>query len=170
MLLDRSELISALFRETDRAQRTKTPLALIQVGIEQAPSPFLNESDVAVDAIVERVTRLLRSYDLIGNLGGGVFLVVLPECDGPQAALLAERLKAEIFRAPMRDGEQVRPDACFGVVSSGGRSPLVVMRDAELALQRARKNGSGSIEFSTEATDEALSVFLRPGLSLDSTD
>jgi hypothetical protein len=168
MLLDRSEIISALFRETDRAQRMKTPLALIQIGIELPPSPFPDDSDRAIDEIVDRIARLLRSYDLIGNLCRGVFLVALPGCSGTDAVLLAERLSAEILCVQQRTSEQARLNASFGVVSSGGRSPLVVMRDAESALETARKNGQGSIEFSPEAADTDPSLFLYPDLSLES--
>lgn len=63
----------------------KTPLALIQIGIEQA----LDDSDRAVGELVERIARLQRSYDLIGLLDRASFLVALPRCDGTHAVLFA---------------------------------------------------------------------------------
>jgi hypothetical protein len=149
MLLDRGEIINALFRETDRAQRMKTPLALIQIAIDDC-SDGCSQS---ASEIVERMTQLLRSYDLIGALDGGTFLVILPGCNGSGAVMLAERLKSEVSLFQMHPGE--RPAglaAYFGIVSSGSRSPMVVIREAELALQRAKTDGPGSIQFSNEAT------------------
>jgi len=161
MLLDRSEIINALFRETDRAQRMKTPLALIQIGIDDCSDGYSQPEE-----IVERIIQLLRSYDLIGAVGRAVFLAVLPGCDGTDAILLAERLKREVFCVPARTGARTGPDACFGVVSSGGRSPMVVMREAELALQRARTDGPGSVECSEPAGADPSAYFC-PGLPLE---
>jgi diguanylate cyclase (GGDEF)-like protein len=159
MLLNRSGFISALFCETDRAQRMKSTLALIQIGIDDC-NDSLSQS---ADEIVKRIAQLLRSYDLIGELGGGMFLLALPGCDGSSAVTLAERLRTEVFRLPVRLGSrEACVAACFGVVVSGGRSPLVVMHEAELAVQRAKKNGPGFVEFSTEAARSDPAAFLRP--------
>lgn len=42
-------------------------------------------------------------------------------------------------------GEVVRLSACFGISSSHGRSPLVVLREAEQALAWSRSAGADSI-------------------------
>jgi two-component system, cell cycle response regulator len=96
MLLSRDELVSALFRETDRAQRMKTPLSVIEFGIDdsersrnQLGTELFRE---AVREIVERITRLSRSYDFMGALSEDTFLVALPGCESSNAMMLAERL------------------------------------------------------------------------------
>ena len=66
-------------------------------------------------------------------------MLVLPGCSALNARTLAERLRDEVF-AMHRGGlaaRRLRLKACFGVASSGGRSPFVVLREAESALQRA---------------------------------
>jgi GGDEF domain-containing protein len=62
------------------------------------------------------------------------------------AVLLAERLRTEVFATPFHvAGEVIRMSACFGISSSEGRSPVVVLREAELSLQRAKESGPESI-------------------------
>jgi hypothetical protein len=65
--------------------------------------------------------RLLRTYDLFGRPRTDAFLIGLPGCNLHNAVILAERIRQ-------------------------GRSPLVVLREVERALQRARENGSDSIQ------------------------
>jgi hypothetical protein len=43
-------------------------------------------------------------------------------------------------------GETIRLSACFGLAVSNGRSPLVVLREAEQALLFARSAGPESIQ------------------------
>jgi len=53
-----------------------------------------------------------------------------------------------VFSEPFRmGGESIRLSACFGVASSMGRSPVVVLREAEQALQWAKEEGPETIEF-----------------------
>jgi diguanylate cyclase (GGDEF)-like protein len=155
---DRADLISMLFRETDRAQRMKTPLSLIAFCIVE--SGQLNQQhgatacDDAIRQISERAARLLRSYDLLGRLTCDEMLLALPGCDSFHATLLAERLRVHAFTAPFHIAQQQIPlSACFGISSSGGRSPIVVLREAEIAMNLASQEGPGSIHSFTACPD-----------------
>ena len=152
MLLSREELVSALFCETDRAQRMKTPLSVIQIGIMEGAdrqSQSDEEFDHAAGEIVKRIAQLLRTYDSIGKLTRDTFLLILPGCDSSHAIALAQRLKDGISSSRAGgEGTGLRTGACLGVVSSGGRSPFIVMRDAASAFHNARMAGPGAIECS----------------------
>jgi hypothetical protein len=61
--------------------------------------------------------------------------------------MLAERLRMDVFSVPLRIGrETVRLSACFGLATSLGRSPVVVLREAEQALGLARQAGPETIQ------------------------
>ena len=61
--------------------------------------------------------------------------------------MLAERLRIEVFSAPFHvAGETIRLSACFGIAFSHGRSPVVVLREAEKALEWAKAAGPESIQ------------------------
>jgi diguanylate cyclase (GGDEF)-like protein len=115
--------------------------------------------------VVARTTRLLRSYDVLGRPGKDEFLVVLPGCGTNNALMLAERLRVDVFSSPFRvAGESIRLSACFGIATSHGRSPVVVLREAEQALQRAREAGPESIQCFADSirTDPPPVTFLSP--------
>jgi len=153
---NREAMMAMLFRETDRVQRLNSSLSLILFDIDDFGHWNSRLGAEACDdllcQIVTRTTRLLRSYDLLGRPGKDEFLIILPGCSKVNAALLAERLCQEVFSTPFRiDGESVRLSACFGIALSHGRSPVVVLREAEEALQWARNAGPESIQYFGDA-------------------
>jgi diguanylate cyclase (GGDEF)-like protein len=148
---NRETLLAMLFRETDRVQRMKSSLCLILFDIDDFGhwnSRLGNDAcDELLCQVVARTTHLLRSYDLLGRPGKDEFLVALPGCGTENAVLLAERLRVDVFCSPFRvAGDSIRLSACFGIASSHGRSPVVVLREAEQALQWARTAGPESIQ------------------------
>jgi GGDEF domain-containing protein len=63
------------------------------------------------------------------------------------AVMLAERLRMDIFATPFHvGGEVIRLSACFGIASSLGRSPVVVLRETEQALLVAKAAGPETIQ------------------------
>jgi diguanylate cyclase (GGDEF)-like protein len=150
-LSNRSSLLSTLFRETDRVQRLQTSLALALFEIDDfdhwRSRLGARPCDDLLRTIAERCSRLLRSYDTFGRTGDHEFLFVLPGCSSINATLLAERVRMDVFAYPFPSGgESLRLSACFGIASSQGRSPIVVMREAEMALHRAQESGPESIQ------------------------
>jgi diguanylate cyclase (GGDEF)-like protein len=169
-IYNREAMLSMLFRETDRVQRMRSSLCMILFDIDDFGhwNSCLGSSpcDELLCQVVDRTTRLLRSYDLLGRVGKDEFLMALPGCSGVSAVLLAERLRFEVFATPFAvAGESVRLSACFGIASSLGRSPVVVLRDAEQALLTAKAAGPESIECAGDFSQpaDAPMAFLAPG-------
>ncbi|HVZ84839.1 MAG TPA: GGDEF domain-containing protein [Terracidiphilus sp.] len=167
-VFNRSTLLSMLFRETDRMQRMKTQLCLLLFDIDDFGHWNTRLGTEACDELLcqvtDRVGHLLRSYDLLGRTGKDEFLTILPGCSTVDAILLAERLRMEIFATPFHvAGEAIRLSACFGIASSEGRSPVVVLREAELALHQAKEIGPESIQCFGSGPQSAEPVaFLSP--------
>lgn len=166
---NREAMLSMFFRETDRVQRMNSSLSVILFDIDDFG--HWNERlgaeacDDLLRKVVERCTRLLRSYDVLGRPGKDEFLLLLPGCATSSAMLLAERLRMDIFSVPFRTGgESIRLSACFGVASSMGRSPVVVLREAEQALQWAKEEGPESIEYfgDSKRPEHAPVTYLSP--------
>jgi diguanylate cyclase (GGDEF)-like protein len=147
----RASLLSLLFCETDRVQRMKTPLTLLSLDIDDFAHWNVlfgaDDCDDLLRKVAERTGKLLRSYDLLGRAGADEFLAVLPGCSAANALMLVERLRIDVFGALYPAGsEAIRLSACFGVASSGGRSPMVVLREVESALEKAKATGPDSVE------------------------
>jgi diguanylate cyclase (GGDEF)-like protein len=148
---NRETMLSMLFRETDRVQRMKSSLCMILFDIDDFGHWNSRLGTEACDdllcQVVNRSARLLRSYDLLGRPGMDEFLMALPGCSKINAVLMAERLRIHVFSEPFHvNGDVIRLSACFGIASSLGRSPVVVLREAEQALLVAKALGPESIQ------------------------
>ena len=149
---NREAMLSMLFRETDRVQRLNSSLCIILFDIDDFGHwngrLGADACDQLLCQVVERTLRILRSYDVLGRPGKDEFLIMLPGCTTVNAVMLAERLRLEVFSNPFRVGNDcIRLSACFGVANSMGRSPVVVLREAEQAMQWAKESGPESIEY-----------------------
>jgi len=147
---NRETMLSMLFRETDRVQRMNSSLCLILFDIDDFGHWNTRlGSDVCDELLCQvatRTARLLRTYDLLGRAGKDEFLIALPGCSSVNAVIMAERLRMDVFSTPFRvNGEAVRISACFGIAASMGRSPVVVLREAEQAVLVAKVSGPESI-------------------------
>ncbi|HEX5234826.1 MAG TPA: GGDEF domain-containing protein [Silvibacterium sp.] len=145
-LWNRESLLTLLFSETDRVQRMGTPLGLLLLDIDrfsQINSEYNKEGgDKILKEFSDRIRRFLRSYDLIGRVGGDEFLIALPGCASNEALQLAARIRTVLLRPPFAvGGDMVSITVSMGMVQSRGRSPLVVLREAECALAEAKREG-----------------------------
>jgi len=159
---NREAMLAMLFRETDRAQRMNSPMSLVLFDIDDFGHW---NSRLGVDAcddllcqVAGRAGALLRSYDLLGRPGMDEFLIALPACSIANAVALTERLRVEVFAAPFHvSGDSIRLSACFGISVSHGRSPVVVLREAEKALGWAKAAGPETIQCFGSPPSPALS-------------
>jgi diguanylate cyclase (GGDEF)-like protein len=154
-IFNRETLMAVLFRETDRVQRMKSSLAMILFDIDDFghwnSQLGAEVCDDLLRQVVTRTSRMLRSYDVLGRPGKDEFLAALPGCTQAQAAGMAERLRG-IFGTPFEvGGKAIRLSACFGIALSLGRSPVVVLREAEQALAYARAAGPEAIHWFDDA-------------------
>ncbi|HTW50193.1 MAG TPA: GGDEF domain-containing response regulator [Acidobacteriaceae bacterium] len=145
-LWNREALLSLIFQETDRVQRMKTDLSLMLIdldGFSRVNHEYGYEAgDGVLTGLANRFRRQLRSYDLIGRCGEDEFLLALPGCLGECALALAERIRTAVLTRPFAVGNDATTlTASFGIAVSRGRSPLVVLREAERALAEAKQAG-----------------------------
>ncbi len=148
---NRETLLATLFRETDRVQRSRSDLCLVLFDIDDFghwnSRLGADACDELLCQVASRTAALLRSYDLLGRPGMDEFLIALPLCTAANAMSLTERLRDAVFSTPFRvAGEAIRLSACFGIAASHGRSPVVVLREAEKALEWAKAAGPESIQ------------------------
>lgn len=159
-LYNRTALVSMLFRETDRVQRLSTSLSIVRFDIEDFAALLERLGSAACEDLLKqaagRVRHLLRTYDLFGRTGSAGFVLGLPGCSPVNSVCLAERIREEVFRVPFRAGTaEARLRACFGIAPSLGRSPLIVLREAEQALLEAKAAGREEIRCARDGVRKA---------------
>jgi diguanylate cyclase (GGDEF)-like protein len=160
-VFNRETMLALLFRETDRVQRMRGALSLVLFDLDDFghwnQELESDACDKLLRAVATRVGRALRSYDLLGRTGVDSLLLALPGCSTINAVMLAERLRVEVFGElfPVNDGHgeelHIRLSACFAITSSRGRSPVVVLREAENTLAQAKLAGPDTLRCTSDS-------------------
>lgn len=153
----REAIVDLIFKETDRVQRMQTPVSILLLDVDDFTDLNLkynsNVADMLLKLLANRLRRQLRSYDALGRYADTEFVVMLPGCNAAEAAAKAERIRLAVANRPfMVDGNEISMTACLSVAASSGRSPLIVLREAERALSLAKQQGPNSIGVAGEST------------------
>jgi diguanylate cyclase (GGDEF)-like protein len=89
-----------LERELSRARRYKHPLSVLMFDIDHFKQVNDTYGHLAGDDMLRNIAQMLQSYarkeDIAARYGGEEFMLILPETDKEDAAIIAERLRAEV--------------------------------------------------------------------------
>ena len=136
--------------------RTGTGAALLCLDLDKFK--FVNDTlghpagDALLRVVAERITACLRREDLVARLGGDEFAVLLHSPDSATVSAVTGRI-IEALSRPVRLGDR---DCQIGVsigiarLPEHGTDPDTLLRNADLALYRAKADG-GSVAHCFEA-------------------
>jgi len=112
--------------------------------------------DKLLRIVADQLRGLVRASDTIARMGGDEFVIVqAPIADPAQATSLAEAI-VELMNAPFDiDGHQAVVGASVGIAigPGDGSTPEALLRNADLALYRAKGDGRGTFRFFESAMD-----------------
>jgi diguanylate cyclase (GGDEF)-like protein/PAS domain S-box-containing protein len=106
--------------------------------------------DQLLQAVAKRLSGELRAQDTVARLGGDEFAVLQADVDQPETVIeLLERLLTLIGQPYDIDGHQVTVDASIGVAVApwDGEDPDRLLKNADMALYRAKAEGKGAFRF-----------------------
>lgn len=151
-LPNRRAVLERLHAEITRSAREQTEVGVASIDVDFFKSVNDTHGHAAGDAVLkgigERLQGAVREYDTVGRIGGEEFLVVAPDVDDAELAVLGERLRAAVAAVPVRDDHKEIPVT----ISIGlalwklGTSSDDVLRRADNALYRAKQNGRNRVE------------------------
>ncbi len=146
----REAILDLIFKETDRVQRQQTPVSIVLLDIDDFTRVNMqynsNVADMLLKLLANRLRRQLRSYDALGRYADDEFVIMLPGCGAAEAAAKAEKIRLAVANRPFTvDGNEISMTACLSVAVSSGRSPLIILREAERALTLAKQQGPSSL-------------------------
>jgi diguanylate cyclase (GGDEF)-like protein/PAS domain S-box-containing protein len=161
-LPNRALLLDRLRQATARAQRAGERFAVLYVdldGFKPINDTFGHlTGDTVLVTAAGRLQAEVRAEDTVARLGGDEFAVLLehPQIAG-HAAEVAERLLAAL-RSPIDvDGGHVSVTASVGIAFAGGHErPLDVLRNADIAMYRAKRAGAGGVAIFEDAMHTAV--------------
>jgi diguanylate cyclase (GGDEF)-like protein len=153
-LWNRGAILELLDQEIARAARSKSPIAVMLMDLDNFKKINDTYGHVAGDQILrtaaERLQGSVRRYDSLGRYGGEEFIAVLPGCGSESAATCADRMRRSVGENPIQvDSEAIEVTVSIGcAIASDAASadPISLIRSADEALYKAKNNGRNSVE------------------------
>ena len=171
-LPNRLALLTRLSECISRGSSEQSRAALLYIDLDRFKS--VNDTlghpvgDGLLKLVTERMTKLLASDDLLVRLGGDEFAIFQPSGQQPEAAQsLAERIIELVGRTYLIQGHSVQVGASVGIalVATDGETPDELIKNADLALFKAKADGRGIFRFFTDEMDRKIQ--LRRKLEID---
>jgi diguanylate cyclase (GGDEF)-like protein/PAS domain S-box-containing protein len=114
--------------------------------------------DLLLMEMSERLKHCLRRSDTVARLGGDEFVAVLSNFDSAaEVADVAEKIVAHLVKPVVIKGHQITVGASVGIAMfpQDGIDVSTLMKDADAAMYRAKKDGRGTFRFFNAAMDGA---------------
>jgi diguanylate cyclase (GGDEF)-like protein len=151
-LPNRRQLQTSLTKELERAKRFGRTLSVVFFDLDQFKR--INDAhghdrgDAVLRVVATLVKQQLRPSDEFGRWGGDEFLVIAPELNATDAALMANRVRG-IIAAHDIDGIG-NATASFGVAAFPNFDSLErLLQAADRALARTKASGRNGVEIET---------------------
>jgi diguanylate cyclase (GGDEF)-like protein/PAS domain S-box-containing protein len=121
--------------------------------------------DLLLTTIAARIATSIDNPDHVGRGAGNELVVLVPDLrSGAEAGTFAERLRSASQGTTTIAGQQLAPAISIGIATGGvDADPQQLLRDASLALRKAKDNGRDRYEFA----DPGLAIEAQHRLVLD---
>lgn len=122
------------------------------------------QGDELLKQIARRLEGSTRTGDLLARLGGDEFVILLSEMIGANDAVqVAERIHISLKKPFLLSGNEVFISASIGVALSVGEHAKAdeMLRDADIAMYRAKTKGSGRYQVFNEAMRDQATTRLQ---------
>lgn len=157
--LTRRGFVEQAEREISRARRYDRPSTLVMLDVDHFKSVNDTHGHAVGDQVLCQIAQLagvaLRPTDVFGRLGGEEFAMLLPETDGEDAVVVADRLRQTIADHPMQlpGGRTLHVTASFGVAALDGGSASVAawLERADRVMYAAKAGGRNRTELAQAA-------------------
>ena len=171
-LPNRRSLTQRLIGEIARAQREKLRFALMFINIDHFKTvndcAGYSGGDTVLRDAAARLKRSLREQDVLARHGADEFLALLPSTpSGLHAQKAAEKIAAVLSEPFIVGDEKYHLGASIGISlfpDDGGDSSRL-LHNADIAMSRAKRHGSGGIMFYEERIN--VELFSRGALERD---
>ena len=160
-------IVDQLNKELKRAQRYKRPFSLLFFDGDRFKKVNDTYGHAAGDTVLcllgERAASVLRSSDTLGRFGGEEFVVLLPEADAQEAAIVAERIRATVAAEPMalsevEGGLSVTVSIGLASYPADGTSEQDLLTQADEAMYVAKRLGRNQVRSAEEARQMSADI------------
>ena len=171
-LPNRAKLIEWLGERLAGGQKSALALLFLDLDGFKMVNDSLGHSigDKLLIAVAERLIGVVHSGERVVRLGGDEFVVIVDLADGQHSAEETARRVEQAFASPFPiDGMELSITTSIGVAIDDGHASSAedLLRDADIALYRAKEAGRGRTEIFDVALREAVLVRHRLHNDLD---
>ena len=147
-LLNHKNSIRKLKEEVDRAKRIGYPLSVAMIDLDNFKQVNDTYGHQTGDEVLVQVAQILtdscRSTDVIGRYGGEEFIIIMPDTNSRDAALLLERIQKCVAETSFKDGIHITLSC--GVSELNGESVHGILKSSDVMLYEAKKKGKNRVE------------------------
>jgi diguanylate cyclase (GGDEF)-like protein len=145
---NRTYTLERFEQEVSAARRYRKKLSVIMFDLDhfKRVNDFFGHQ--IGDSVLQRVAQIflytMRDSDLIGRYGGEEFLIVLPETDCAEAALVAERIRKDVEAQEWQE-PRLHVTISGGVAEYSGGNAEQLIRRADSLMYQAKQLGRNRI-------------------------
>lgn len=164
-IANRRAFLEQAARAVDRARRRRHAIAaLLYLDLDRF-KPVNDRlgherGDELLAGVARRLEASVRPGDVVGRLGGDEFGILLDDVKGAGEAIrVAERVQRAVAEPFDLSGHEARVGASIGIAfSTSGGSAEELLREADMALYRAKRRGPGRTELFDAAMQAAAAL------------
>ena len=169
-LPNRNTLVDRIGQSIKKSSRESQKIAILFLDLDRFKK--VNDSlghtigDKLLQEVAARLYSTLRNNDTISRNGGDEFVVVMEELDDTNEAIHVAKKIINCLTEPFKiQSHRIHLGTSVGIsiYPTDGDSPLVLLRNADTAMYRAKKAGGNQLQF----YDESMSQQLRDRLILE---
>jgi diguanylate cyclase (GGDEF)-like protein/PAS domain S-box-containing protein len=162
-LPNRSLFLDRLGLAMAQARRDGRPMAILQLDLDHFKDVNDTLGHHAGDALLRACARRLQSIvhdtDTVARIGGDEFAIILTGLERPiDAGHVAQRIIARLLEPIACQGHEVHAGTSIGITifPDDDIDPDQLLRNADIALYRAKANGRNTYSFFVEAMKRQL--------------
>lgn len=159
-LLNHKSSFKRLKEEVERAKRIQYPLSVAMVDLDNFKLINDSHGHQTGDEVLIQVAAILknscRATDVIGRYGGEEFIVIMPDTNMQDAALLMKRIQENVKEAKFEKGVQVTLSCGISELKSETAHGLI--RSSDLMLYRAKKKGKDRVEINSISDKKSAAI------------
>ena len=177
-LVNRTQFTEQLNQHVVKLERYGTPFSVLYVDLDRFKAVNDTRGHPTGDKLLSKIGQRLRSEvresDVLARVGGDEFTIICNDgAEGEYEANLAQRIIDKLSVPFEIDGEKITIGASIGIARAplNGTQPDQILRNADLALYRAKSAGKGRYQFfkaemdSTARERRALESELREAMA-----
>jgi len=168
-LPNKNLLMDRLRQAMKHAKREESNLALLFLDLDRFKE--INDTyghdigDRLLQKIAKRLSSCIREEDSLARIGGDEFVLILPETNQIDVLVVIRKIFRAMEKAYRVNNIDIYTTFSIGISTypQDGKTPEILLRNADTAMYKAKENGKNSYQF----YDEAMTTLIQKRIALD---